>query len=333
MATPTSLTIPIPSPESFDPTTQLLTMFANYGNTIEPISVSMEDLTTFWYQNMHLGLVYGSQLGLASLMLITILLLTQPGKRRAPIYILNVSALVLDLSRSALMAYWLTGMWNHPVVQFLGQYELVGRGDYVASVMVNVVRTLEVIVILWSLILQVRVILCTVTPFQRAAVLSMAFIMATITVSVQLAVTVVNSRNILLLVPVEELGLQQRLADLSRILQMVSTCFFLLVFVAKLGVAIRQRKKMGCAKFGPMQIVFIGSLQSMLLPGMLPSSFPNQYHANPSHSNLHSSPMEGQRRFWQPLLNHPRYPTPTNRALGQHIPRGTHPLLRPATHS
>lgn len=256
---------------TFDPFTQTMAWLTTYGPTTKPIEVTMEDLSFFWYQNMHLGLVYGSQLGLTTLMLVTLLLVTQPGKRRAPIYVLNVTALVLDLTRSTLMAVWLVSMWNHPVTIFARDYSRITRGDVANSVVVNVVKTLELGTVLCSLVFQIRVIMSTATSMQRASVLSAAFIIATATMCVQLASAVVNSRNIALFIPPEELGLQLRLADLARIMQVVNTGFLLLVFAARLGFAIKQRHKLGHSQFGPMQMVFIGSMQSMLIPGM--SSF------------------------------------------------------------
>lgn len=254
----------------FDAFTQVTTWYAQNETTLEleEVPMSMSDISTFWFENMHLGLVYGAQLGLASLMLLVLLLLTQPGKRRAPIYILNTVTLVLDLIRSALMAHWLTSIWNHPVVQLLGDYSRLSRGDYAASVLVNVVKTIELAVVLSSLLLQVRVILTTATSAQRAVILSVAFVLGMVTLCVQLASTVVNSRNIVRLTQTEDFSLQIRLANLSRILQLVSTSFFMLVFATKLGFAIKQRYKLGNSRFGPMQMVFIGSLQSMLIPGL-----------------------------------------------------------------
>jgi pheromone alpha factor receptor len=262
-----TLTSQIPStPTVTDFVHQTFTWIAPGDAGPETIELDMDYLSFFWYQNMHLGLVYGSQLGLTALMLITLLLLTHPGKRRALIYVLNVLALVLDLIRSALMAVWLTSVWNHPVVFLLRDFTPITNQDLAASIVVNVVKTLELATILTSLIFQVRVILSTATSFQRGSILSLAFLMATVTLCVQLASTVVNSRNIVLFMPAD--GLQLRLADLARIMQLVSTSFFLLVFVSKLGWAIRQRVRLGQSQFGPMQMVFIGSLQSMVMPGM-----------------------------------------------------------------
>ena len=57
--------------------------------------------------------------------------------------VINTNQDVLDLLRSALMAHWLTSTWNHPVVQFLGIYDRITTGMFAASIIPNVVKTIE----------------------------------------------------------------------------------------------------------------------------------------------------------------------------------------------
>jgi hypothetical protein len=97
-------------------------------------------------------------------------------------------------------------------------------------------------------------------------VLSIAFVVVMVIICVKLAVTVVNARNIANFVPVDQYSLQYKLSDASEILQLVGVGIFLIIFMTKLGIAIRQRYRLGQSKFGPMQMVFIGSLQSMAIP-------------------------------------------------------------------
>jgi pheromone alpha factor receptor len=230
------------------------------------MTITMDDLKTFTFENIRLGLVYGCAIGLSALMFISLLLLTQPGKRRSPIYVLNVIALVLDIIRSSLMAAWLDSMWNHPVTYFEGDYSRIGTADIAKSVAADVVKLLELGTILVSLTFQVRVIMSTAPAVQRALVLSIAFVVVMVIICVKLAVTVVNARNIANFVPVDQYSLQYKLSDASEILQLVGVGIFLIIFMTKLGIAIRQRYRLGQSKFGPMQMVFIGSLQSMAIP-------------------------------------------------------------------
>jgi pheromone alpha factor receptor len=227
----------------------------------------MEDLATFNLQNIRLGLIYGSQIGLAVLMLVTVLLLAQPGKRRTPVYVLNVLALIFDLLRGSMMAVWLDSMWNHPYVFFAQDYSRITGEDKANSIAADVFKTLELSTVLVSLIFQVRVIMSTTTSAKRALVTSTAFVVAMVTICVQVATTAVNADNIAHPAPLADDALQLKLSDVCVILQLVSVGFFLIIFTAKLGIVIHQRYKLGYSKFGPMQIVFIGSLQSMLIPG------------------------------------------------------------------
>lgn len=247
----------------FDPYTQSFTWYDAYNN---PFVVTMGDLSLFTSQNISLGLVYGAQVGLAALMLFTLLLLTQPGKRRSPIFILNTVALTLDLLRGVMMAVWLGSMWNNVYGYFSNDSSKISRTDIADSVVAEVFKCLEVIVIMVSLIFQVRVILSTATQAQRFLVLCVSVLVALITISIDFAALVVNAQNIAAMAYPSDGSLQQRLANAAGIAQLVAVAFFLIVFSSKLGIAICQRYRLGQSKFGPMQMVFIGSLQSMVLP-------------------------------------------------------------------
>ncbi len=46
----------------------------------------------------------------------------------------------------------------------------------------------------------------------------------------------------------------------------ISVCVFCAMFVAKLGVAMKERKKLGIKQFGPMRVLFIMGCQTMFIP-------------------------------------------------------------------
>jgi pheromone alpha factor receptor len=48
----------------------------------------------------------------------------------------------------------------------------------------------------------------------------------------------------------------------------VSICFFCVIFVTKLGFAIKQRRQLGVREFGPMRIIFIMGCQTMVVPAI-----------------------------------------------------------------
>ncbi|KIW00279.1 uncharacterized protein PV09_08169 [Verruconis gallopava] len=262
---------------SVDPWTQTMSWIQVLGTSQTTVPVPMEDLAEFTFQNIRLGLVYGAQVGLASLMLVTLLLLTRSDKRGSPIYMLNTLALFLDVLRGSMMAAWLDSTWNHPLVAFESDYSHITAGDKTKSLMADVFKVAELGVILSSLILQVCVMMATAPSHQRALVVGVACALALVTMCELLASTVVNAQNIVYLAPVASYALQYRLSDVASILQLVSAGFFLAIFVAKLAVAIRRRRRIGQRKFGPMQVVFIGSLQSMIIPVIFTAAQWNQY--------------------------------------------------------
>ncbi|KMU88355.1 pheromone receptor PREB [Coccidioides immitis H538.4] len=57
-----------------------------------------------------------------------------------------------------------------------------------------------------------------------------------------------------------------RVSSLTNILTTVSICYFSTIFVAKLGFAIHARRTLGLTGFGAMQVMFIMSCQSMIVP-------------------------------------------------------------------
>ncbi len=57
------------------------------------------------------------------------------------------------------------------------------------------------------------------------------------------------------------------LASATNITTTISVCVFCAMFVAKLGVAMKERKKLGIKQFGPMRVLFIMGCQTMFIPG------------------------------------------------------------------
>jgi pheromone alpha factor receptor len=76
----------------------------------------------------------------------------------------------------------------------------------------------------------------------------------------------------------------------------LSICFFSIIFCAKLGWSLRERRKLGMKQFGSMQIIFIGGFQTMFIPGKFhPFSLHFAWHLTfPSNLLAHSVHPRGE---------------------------------------
>jgi pheromone alpha factor receptor len=248
-----------------DPFSQTFTLLDSSGH---PFNVSMADIASLNYDNVQMALIYGVQIGLTVVMLVTLLLLTQPGKRQSPVFILNVLALLLNTTRASLLAVYLTSNWDNPYSILAADYSRITNTDVANSIAVSVVKFVEVVVIEISLVLQVHVVLSTATRVQRFWLMVLSGTVGMIAIAFQLGTTAINSvalkgyKTSNGIVPPD----QARVASAANITLTISICFFMAIFISKLGYALKQRRTLGLHKFGPMQVIFIMGLQTMIVP-------------------------------------------------------------------
>lgn len=232
-----------------------------------PFNISMSDLIKMNNANIGMGLSYGIQIGLASLMLIVTLLLSQKGKRRSLIFFCNVAALALDIPVSALMAGWLGSIWNNPYVYFTHDTSRIAMGNIVASIMPQPLKILEIIAIQTSLFIQVRVILITCRAYVRRMILAILFTLATICIAMRIGLAVINAKSIALIA--DPSPIQPQLAQAANITFCIFVASAMFVFVWKLAHALKNRRNLGVVKFGPLQVILIMGAQTMVAPGKI----------------------------------------------------------------
>ena len=80
----------------------------------------------------------------------------------------------------------------------------------------------------------------------------------------RMALVSLNSRAIL---QAESFRSFQWLASATNITATISFCVFCVIFMVKLGVAMRKRKKLGLCQYGPMRVLFIMGCQTLFIPG------------------------------------------------------------------
>lgn len=266
---------------TFDPFTQVLTLLMPDGTT--PFNTTFDQFDYFHHQTIQLALNKGSDLGATLLTLLTLLLLTAPAKRRTPAFALNVAALTTNAVRGVLKAVYLDGRMMDVYAQLVGDTARLRPVDYAVSVGESVGTLVTLGLVMMTLLLQVRaVVLVGTAPsssssalrswlavvMQRRAVVLLVGcgVVAFVACGFQVALTVANVKAILAFSFQDGfLALQKD----AQIVTMVSLSTFMAIFVAKLGVAMMQRRRLGQRQFGPMQVLFIMGCQTLIVPSKL----------------------------------------------------------------
>lgn len=257
-----------------DPFTQTITLHLADGT---PLDIPLLELDEFVLYNVRFCINFAAQIGASLVLLVILLLLTKPEKRRAPIFVTNVLSLALDFIRNILQCLYFTGPFNKIYAYFGQDYSQVTSKDYATSIAATVTALLLLICVEFSLLLQIRVVCCTLPKLHRRIIYATSILVATLAVAFRFALCVENSKTILSL---SYEGHTEWLEDASNITTSISICWFCAAFVTKLGFALRQRRKLGLDRFGPMQIIFIMGCQTLIIPGKSIPPFLKTEHVN-----------------------------------------------------
>lgn len=265
---------------TFDPFQQSFTLMDGYG---QAFPVSLAELDAFYLYGLQNCIVAGTQIGAAFILLVVLLLLTKPDKRTSPIFVVNTLALIFDIIRCVFSCLYFTGPFEETYAYFSEDYSHVQAQDYTMSVLKVVFSLLMLVCVEISLCLQTQVVCVTLRRSYRHAIFALSILIALAAIGVRFAFMVENA--ILIVQTKQESSLDQ-LGSAANITITLSICWFCAVFVAKLGVALRQRQRLGMGQFGPMQVIFIMGCQTLIVPGK-----PREIHllkpqANARHSHL-----------------------------------------------
>lgn len=201
------------------------------------------------------------------MLLVILLLLTKPEKRRAPVFIINVLSLGLNFIRSLLQCLYFTGGLNVPYAYFARDFSRVPRSDYANSVAATIFTLLVLVCIEASLVLQANIVCTTLPKLYRHGVKAVSAVVVLLAIGFRFALAVANIKATLATSEGSSSASYQWLASATNIATTVSICLFCAIFVVKLGAVMRERKKMGMRQFGPMRIIFIMGCQTMIIPG------------------------------------------------------------------
>ncbi|KAK2786719.1 hypothetical protein FQN52_007727 [Onygenales sp. PD_12] len=259
------------SPPSADPYQGTVTF--HYANGTG-FNVPLRDLDSFILYSTRVSINYSAQLGASLILVILLALLTSPEKRRSLIFALNASALVFNFARLLCMSIYFTTAFSMPYIYFSGEYFRVPMSAYACSILGVVFSFLLVVAVEFSLVLQTQVICATLPEVRKYLLLGVSLVIALVAVTFRLVLTVQNTKFILNAL---DFSSYIWLQEATAITITISICFFSLIFITKLGIAINSRRHLGITRFGAMQVIFVMSCQTMVIPAiccMIQFSYP-----------------------------------------------------------
>ena len=245
----------------FDPFSQSFTLHLSDST---PFNVSIPDLDEFIFYNVQICINYAAQLGASFVLLLVLLLLTKPEKRKSPIFLLNCISLTLNVIRNVLQCLYFTGPFSETYAYFGQDYSRVPATTYATSVAATVLTFLLLVCVQISLILQVHVVCVTLQESYRHAIFISSNLIALLAIGFRFALCVENSRYIVTLIALSKLNWLESAANITT---SISICWFCAVFVGKLAFALYERKKLGLGAWGPMHIIFVMGCQTLVIPG------------------------------------------------------------------
>lgn len=234
-----------------------------------PQTVSLAEVNALTYSTAAGGVSYGFMLGFGSMLVIVLILLTDSKKLRRPIIVLNIISLLLYSLRALFACVVFTSQFNYGIGEnFFGAVAQYGGSPYWPAIVDGVIQPFLYATVLASLILQVRVVfgpeprarkIITAGLCALAAVLEVLVIVYNVYVNIEF-----GEQNLNAYVP-------GWLYPATKILFLVFLGLSSVIFLYKLAITIRMRRRLGLKKFGPLQILFIMSAQCLVVPSTFPS--------------------------------------------------------------
>lgn len=246
---------------SFNPYSQNITMITSDGTIM---SIPLPDFDQYVQAGVQACINYGSQLGATIVTTILLFLLTRAKKRRSIVFCLNIAALLLNVFRIVFQILFYTGAWFEAYAYFSGDISRVSQSDFATSILAAVMTAIVELVMEISLVIQTAVVSTNMPVVYKTILLGLSCLVAVTTIGFRMAEMVVNS---IAIVNNESSVSDVWVQKADTVLITVSVCFFSAVFMGKLGYTIHRRKQLGVRQFGPMQVIFIMSCQTMVVPG------------------------------------------------------------------
>jgi pheromone alpha factor receptor len=226
------------------------------------LTVSLSEFNQAHQDSIQFCVIFATQIGACGILLLLVALLTQPEKRRTLLFTTNCLALVAVIVRSVLQILYYLGPFFDTYSYIAYDWSSVPLSARRVQVAGGAMGLALQFLIEMSLILQVRVVYAS-SPKTNLVMTLVSSVFALTAVSFFFTVVVQNSRAIMAL----DYYNGGWIYTTSKALFTATICFYSLIFVIKLGLAIHQRRVLGLRAFGPLQIIFTMGCQTMILPG------------------------------------------------------------------
>ena len=228
-----------------------------------------DDMNAIRITNVQTAIIFATQLGASLVLLLILLLMTSPAKRKSAAFIFNALALLCNVIRCVIMCVEMTGPLLDFVVVVMQYYELDGIEQAVRESIANsIMTTLVFVFIQLALLTQVWVICLAATKQHRVLIIGSCGVVSVVAIAFRVRLMVINCSNTAHVADYSEArALEQTHAQwISNIMGVISICVFSAIFCGKLALAIRSRRSMGLKQFGAMQIIFIMGCQTLTIP-------------------------------------------------------------------
>jgi pheromone alpha factor receptor len=232
-----------------------------------PVTLSLADIDAFIHYLTAAIAVQGFIIGVSSLLIIILMLLTPTQKARRLIFIFNFLSLVLLCTRAILYVSNLCSQAGNGIGEnFLGAIAQYPTAKFSTTIVDAFISLFLIVTIVTSLMLQVRVVFAAEPRTQKivTAVLSLGALWI---IGVYLRFTVWEIKVILKRIISIETPWTYEAFEISMIIYIGICC---LLFLYKLFHAIRLRKRMGYKHFGPLQVLFVMFAQCLIIPSNIP---------------------------------------------------------------
>ena len=252
------------SNQTQDPLLQVFTVNLTNG---ELFVFSLAQLDEWYLDALYCSIQYASQLGASVLLLIILALLTKAERRTNVLFLLNSVALIFNFLRLVLACCYFTGPFNEVYTTFAYDFSNLPSYAYGVSIASEIFTVLLHLVITISLLVQIQVVCINLLRKYRLAIMISSGIIGGAAVAMRCYLAALNIQGILnpsmtFTVDLEYISMR------TDYLTTTTIFWFSAIFVAKLGYALYQRKKLGLSRWGSMQVIFVMGCQTMIIPGI-----------------------------------------------------------------
>ncbi|CCJ30269.1 unnamed protein product [Pneumocystis jirovecii] len=225
----------------------------------EKVKFLLSDFDMFSLSRAQTSMIFSAQCAMSALLAIILLLTSKREKAKTFLFFLNMAGLISVFIRGCLQCAYLTGTWTSYSVQFLGEFELLSYNDFYVSIIASCMPIFIILFIELSLLIQIRVIYASHRKL-RMPLTIISCVIISVVILFWVIAAIQNSMAILSQTHFGSSGIWGAPWPYT-----AARC---LVFVSKLFFAIYRRHKMGIKDFGPMQIIFITSCQTLIIPAI-----------------------------------------------------------------